>query len=127
MGAAAFQKGLGAVHALSHPLGAIYGAHHGLLNGVLLPYVLTFNRNAIEKKMARMGVYLGVGQCFDDVLNWLSDLRRDIGIPDKLTSVGIDDNQVDGVVRAALKDPTAPTNPVELSETSLTALFREAL
>ncbi|MBV9260496.1 MAG: iron-containing alcohol dehydrogenase, partial [Pseudolabrys sp.] len=90
MGAAAFQKGLGAVHSLSHPLGAIYGTHHGLLNGVLLPSVLTFNRKAIEGRIARLATYLGLAGGFDGVMTWLLNLRSEIGIPDTLKSVGID-------------------------------------
>ncbi|MBV9558562.1 MAG: iron-containing alcohol dehydrogenase [Pseudolabrys sp.] len=128
MGAAAFQKGLGAVHSLSHPLGAIYGTHHGLLNGVLLPYVLAFNRKAIEAKMARLSAYLGLGASgFDGVMKWLLDLRRSTGIPETLKAVGIDDSKVATIARAALKDPTAPTNPVELSEASLATLLRQSI
>ena len=128
MGATAFQKGLGAVHSLSHPLGAIYGTHHGLLNGVLLPYVLDFNRTAIIVKMDRLAAYLGLAEGgFDGVMNWLIALRHEIGIPEKLKAVGIDDSKIAEIARAALKDPTAPTNPVALNEASLAALFRAAL
>jgi alcohol dehydrogenase class IV len=128
MGATAFQKGLGAVHSLSHPLGAIYGTHHGLLNGVLLPYVLDFNRTAIDAKMGRLAAYVGLGKGgFDGVRNWLIALRHEIGIPETLGAVGIDDSRAAEIARAALKDPTAPTNPVALDEASLAALFRAAL
>jgi alcohol dehydrogenase class IV len=127
MGAVAFQKGLGAVHSLSHPIGAIYGAHHGLLNGVLLPYVLEFNRSAIEDKMKRLATFLGLGNGLGGVLRWVTSLRREIGIPDKLGALSIDDSKADQIVAAALKDPTAPTNPVALSQASLAALFRNAL
>ena len=128
MGAVAFQKGLGAVHSLSHPLGAVYGTHHGLLNAVLLPYVLTFNREAIESRLARLSAYLGLEKTgFDGVMAWLLDLRREIGIPDNLKAVGIDDGKVATIARAALKDPTAPTNPVALSEAALADLLRKAL
>lgn len=128
MGATAFQKGLGAVHSLSHPLGAIYGTHHGLLNGVLLPYVLDFNRTAIDAKMGRLAAYLSLGKGgFDGVRNWLIALRHEIGIPETLKGVGIDDSRTAEIARAALEDPTAPTNPVALNEASLAALFRAAL
>jgi alcohol dehydrogenase class IV len=128
MGAAAFQKGLGAVHSLSHPLGAIYGVHHGLLNGVLLPYVLDFNRKAIEDKMAHLSAYIGLPKSgFDGVMAWLLDLRREIAIPAGLKAVGIDDSRMEDIVRDALRDPTAPTNPVKLSEASLRELLRAAI
>jgi len=128
MGATAFQKGLGAVHSLSHPLGAIYGTHHGLLNGILLPYVLDFNRTAIDTKMGRLAAYLSLGKGgFDGVMNWLIALRHEIGIPETMKAVGIDDSRASEIARAALEDPTAPTNPVALNEASLAALFRAAL
>jgi len=128
MGAAAFQKGLGAVHSLSHPLGAIYGVHHGLLNGVLLPYVLDFNRKAIEDKMAHLSAYIDLPKSgFDGVMGWLLDLRREIAIPAGLKAVGIDDSRMEDIVRDALRDPTAPTNPVKLSEASLRELLRAAI
>ncbi|MEP7032297.1 MAG: iron-containing alcohol dehydrogenase, partial [Pseudolabrys sp.] len=128
MGAAAFQKGLGAVHSLSHPLGAVYGTHHGLLNGILLPYVLEFNRGAIGDKMERIGRYLGLKQPgFDGVLAWLIDLRKQLEIPETLSKIGIDGGKVDAIAKAALIDPTAPTNPVPLTEAALKALFQKAL
>jgi alcohol dehydrogenase class IV len=127
MGAAAFQKGLGAVHSLSHPLGAIYGAHHGLLNGVLLPYVLDFNRAAIDDKMTRLATYLGLNNGFDDVMAWLLELRKEICIPENLLAIDIDDAKTEEVARAALKDPTAPTNPVALTQASAEALFRKSV
>lgn len=128
MGAAAFQKGLGAVHSLSHPLGAIYGAHHGLLNGVLLPYVLDFNRKAIEDKMSRLSACLGLAKSgFEGVMAWLFDLRKEIGIPAGLKAIGIGDDKTAEVVRGAIKDPTAPTNPVKLTEASLRKLLLAAM
>ncbi len=128
MGAVAFQKGLGAVHALSHPLGAIYGAHHGLLNAVLLPYVLEFNKSAIADKMERLSSYLQLERTgFEGVMAWIVELRRLLDIPATLSKIGIDDSKLDEVVRGALKDPTAPTNPIALTEASFAALFRMAV
>jgi alcohol dehydrogenase class IV len=128
MGAAAFQKGLGAVHSLSHPLGAIYGAHHGLLNAVLLPYVLEFNKTSIAEKMERLGSYLRLDRDgLEGVVAWVLDLRKELEIPETLNKIGIDDSKADAVARGAIKDPTAPTNPVVLTEASLTALFRKAV
>ncbi len=128
MGAVAFQKGLGAIHALSHPLGALYDAHHGLLNGILIPYVLAFNRPAVEDKMVRLATYLGLpGHGFDAVLTWIVALRRELGLPDKLRQLGIDAAETDRIIAAALVDPTAPTNPVKLEAEPLRELFLTAL
>ena len=81
MGAAAFQKGLGAIHALSHPVGALYNTHHGMTNGVFMPYVLVFNRPAIEAKIARLAGYLGIAGGFDGFLAAVLDLRKKTGVP----------------------------------------------
>jgi hypothetical protein len=128
MGAVAFQKGLGAVHSLSHPLGAIYGTHHGLLNAVLLPYVLEFNKKAIAEKMERLSLYLRLERTgHESVMAWIVELRLLLNIPATLGKIGIDDSKVAEVVRGALKDPTASTNPIALTEAALTALFRKAV
>ncbi|HYB12750.1 MAG TPA: iron-containing alcohol dehydrogenase, partial [Myxococcota bacterium] len=90
MGAAAFQKGLGAIHALSHPIGAVLDSHHGLTNGVVMPYVLAFNRSAIQEKMERLGRYLGLpGRGVEGVLDWVLALRTEIGIPHSVASLGM--------------------------------------
>src|SRR6202020_1782246 len=96
MGAAAFQKGLGAVHALSHPVGALYDTHHGLTNAVFLPYVLTFNRSAISEKMTRLAAYLALPDpSFDAVVTWILELRREIGIPHTLREFGVGDEHLE--------------------------------
>ena len=94
MGATAFQKALGAIHALSHPVGALYDTHHGLTNAVFMPYVLTFNRPAIEERIARLAAYLGLAPTFDAFLGWVLDLRSEIGIPHTLAGLKVDDRQV---------------------------------
>jgi alcohol dehydrogenase class IV len=128
MGAVAFQKGLGAIHSVSHPVGALYGLHHGLLNGVLMPYVLAFNRTAIEPKMETLAQSLGLPQPgFEGVAAWIDGLCREVAIPRTLAELGVDDSKVDEIVRAALVDPTAPTNPVPLEATAVRALFMKAL
>ena len=82
MGATAFQKGLGAIHSLSHPVGAVYDTHHGLTNAVVMPYVLEFNREAIEEKMVRLAAWLGLpNPSFKSVMSWVIALRKEIGIP----------------------------------------------
>ena len=128
MGAVAFQKGLGVIHSLAHPVGTLYGLHHGLLNGVLMPYVLAFNRTAIEPKMAILAQSLGLPKLgFDGVAAWIDGLCREVAIPRTLAELGVDDSKADQIVRAALVDPTAPTNPIPLEATAVRALFMKAL
>ncbi|WP_375738317.1 iron-containing alcohol dehydrogenase [Pseudomonas boanensis] len=128
MGATAFQRGLGAMHALAHPLGALYDAHHGLLNAVLMPYVLQANRSHIEPQMERVGRYLDLPKAgFDGVLEWVLQLRGDLGIPHSLGEIGIDDQQVERVGRMAEVDPSAGTNPVAYSAEQYSRLFDKAL
>ena len=93
MGAAAFQKGLGAIHALSHPVGALYHTHHGMTNGVFMPYVLVFNRPAIEAKIERLAGYLGIDGGFDGFLKAVLDLRKKTGVPNDLSGLKVDGSQ----------------------------------
>jgi len=128
MGAAAFQKGLGVIHSLAHPLGAIYDTHHGLLNAILMPYALDFNRGAIGEKMRRLAGYLDLEQRdTDGVIGWVRALRRDIGMPDTLAEAGIDAGKADIIVAAALVDPTAPTNAIPLEAGPVKALLLKAI
>lgn len=128
MGATAFQRGLGAMHALAHPLGALYDAHHGMLNAVLMPYVLQANRSVIEEPMARLGRYLDLPRpCFEGVLDWVLELRESVGIPQRLTEIGIDDKQVDLVGRMAAADPSAGSNPIAFDAAQYSYLFVKAL
>jgi alcohol dehydrogenase class IV len=128
MGAVAFQKGLGAVHALAHPLGALYGAHHGLLNAILMPYVLDFNRSAIGDKMRTLAINLELAPPgIDAVIDWIVALRHGLAIPNDLHAIGIDDKNIDAIVAAALRDPTAPTNPITLEPQPTRTLLLAAL
>lgn len=128
MGAAAFQKGLGGVHALAHPLGALYDKHHGLLNAILLPYVMIRNRTAIEGKMEILARVLGLqGQGFDAVLAWVWSIRKDLGIPDTLGAIGIKDDQADLVGTMALADPSSGGNPIALTAAEYATIFRSAV
>jgi alcohol dehydrogenase class IV len=112
MGATAFQKGLGAMHALSHPIGALAGTHHGLTNAVLIPYVLAYNRPAIEDRLGRLAGYVGLADAtFDGFLDWILELRRRIGIPHTLAGLGIAPDQLDRIARMAEADPSAGGNP----------------
>ncbi|KTD41643.1 alcohol dehydrogenase [Legionella parisiensis] len=112
MGATAFQRGLGAMHALAHPLGAIYDAHHGRLNAILMPYVLQANRAEIEHKIMRLAAYLEIDNGFDGFLNWILQLRRELGIEHRLTEIGIDEQHVTRIALMATEDPSAHSNPI---------------
>ncbi|MGH6923790.1 MAG: iron-containing alcohol dehydrogenase, partial [Propylenella sp.] len=123
MGAAAFQKGLGAIHSLSHPVGALYDTHHGMTNAVFMPYVLVFNRPAIEVKIARLAAYLGFSGGFDGFLKAVLDLRTEIGVPHTLADFGVDASRREEIAQMAVVDPTAGGNPVPLTEEGALRIF----
>ena len=128
MGATAFQRGLGAMHALAHSLGALYDAHHGMLNAILMPYVLQANRSAIEERIIRLARYLDLADAsFDGFLNWILDLRIQVGIPEDLTALGIDATQAPVVGAMSERDPAAGGNPIGFSGEQYEALFLQAL
>ena len=128
MGATAFQKGLGAIHSLSHPIGAIYDTHHGLTNAVVMPYVLAFNRPAVEDKMGRLAAWLGLPQpSFAAVQGWILGQRSALSIPHSLREIGVGDERIDEIAEMAAVDPTAPTNPVPLDPPALRAIMENAL
>jgi len=127
MGAAAFQKGLGAIHALSHPVGALYHTHHGMTNGVFMPYVLVFNRPAIEAKIVRLAGFLSIDGGFDGLLAAVLDLRRKTGVPHDLGGLKVDGSRVDTIVEMSLVDPTAGGNPILLTKEGSRKIFDAAL
>jgi alcohol dehydrogenase class IV len=127
MGAVAFQKGLGAVHALSHPVGAIYGAHHGTTNAVIIPPVLRFNRPAIEERIMRAAAYLGIGGGFDGFYDYVMRLRTELGIPDRLGALGVGVDRIDEMAAMAIEDPCAGGNPVKLTLDAAKALFQASV
>jgi len=128
MGATAFQKGLGAIHSLSHPIGAIYDSHHGLTNAVMMPYVLVFNRPAIEDKMPRLAAWLGLKHhSYTGILDWVLGLRADLKIPHGLDGLGVDDSRAAEICEMAAVDPTAGTNPIPLDPINLRQIFDAAL
>ncbi|MFM9863536.1 MAG: iron-containing alcohol dehydrogenase [Micropepsaceae bacterium] len=127
MGATAFQKGLGAIHALSHPIGALYDTHHGLTNAVFMPYVLSFNRKAIEGKIARLAAYMGLGGSFDAFQDFVLSLRDEIGIPHTLNGLNVDDAQAKLIAEMAIVDPTASGNPIALDVAGARRIFDMAL
>ncbi len=112
MGATAFQRGLGGMHALAHPLGAIYDAHHGMLNAILMPYVLKANYSKIKARIARLARYLDLEADFDAFMNWVLSMRKDIGIHHQLSAIIPEDSRLSEIGEMAVVDPTAGTNPI---------------
>ena len=128
MGATAFQKGLGGVHALAHPLGGVFDKHHGLLNAILLPYVMLRNRSAIDGKMAYLARVLDLpGKDFDGVFNWVMDLRATLGIPATLAAIGISAERSAEIGEMAARDPSAGGNPVALTADDYAEVFVNAV
>jgi alcohol dehydrogenase class IV len=128
MGATAFQKGLGAIHSLSHPVGALYDTHHGLTNAVVMPYVLQYNRAAIEGKLTRLAAWLGLpGPSFQAVMDWVLGLRRDLEIPHTLAELGVSDQRLDEMSVMAAQDPTAGGNPIPVGAAELKVMFTAAI
>ncbi|MXX87654.1 MAG: iron-containing alcohol dehydrogenase [Boseongicola sp. SB0665_bin_10] len=127
MGASAFQKGLGAVHALSHPVGAHHGTHHGTTNAVFLPAVLEFNAEAIRTRFDRVAAYLGIDGGFDGFRAFVGTLNERLGIPRTLTELGVSDPDIDRFVTDALRDPSTGGNPVEMTESNTRALYERLL
>lgn len=128
MGATAFQKGLGGVHALAHPLGALYDKHHGLLNAILLPYVMIRNRVALEEKMEYLARVLNLETySFDAVLDWILDLRKELGIPNNLHEIGLEKQDAEKIGEMAIADPSSGGNPLSLTAEDYTTLFVNAV
>jgi alcohol dehydrogenase class IV len=124
MGATAFQKGLGAIHSLSHPVGAVYDTHHGLTNAVVMPYVMQFNRQAIEEKMTRLAAYLGLkNPGYQAVLDWVLALRKEIGIPHTLKDIGVGTDKLDSLSQEAFNDPSTGGNPVPAGVPEMKQMF----
>jgi alcohol dehydrogenase class IV len=128
MGATAFQKGLGAIHSLSHPVGALYNAHHGETNGVVMPYVLRFNRLAVEDRLTRLASYLGLPDPgFEAVFEWVLALRQDIGIPHTLAELGVKESDLDTLAPMAVEDPSTGGNPRPAGLAEMREMFVKAI
>ncbi|MEP4431531.1 MAG: iron-containing alcohol dehydrogenase, partial [Hyphomicrobiales bacterium] len=127
MGATAFQKGLGAIHALSHPIGAVHHTHHGTTNAVVMQPVLTFNRAAIEERLGQAAAYLGVGSTYQEFYDFVGELNNSLGIPANLTELGVADPDIDRLTAMALEDPSVGGNPIEMTATNTKALFEACL
>jgi alcohol dehydrogenase class IV len=127
MGATAFQKGLGGIHALSHPVGALYDTHHGMTNAVFMPYVLISNKSAVEGRLARLAAYLGLAPNFDAFLHALVGLRLRLGVPHTLKDFGVNGDRREQIADMAVVDPTAGGNPIELTRDRALEIFDRAL
>ena len=128
MGSTAFQKGLGAIHSLSHPINAQFNVHHGLSNAIFMPYVLSFNRSLIEKKIVSICDYLYLDKNFESFLNWILDLRKELKIPHKLSEV-IETSKIDLKIlsQMALDDPSTATNPKKLTIDDMKILYEHSI
>ncbi|MGK7659918.1 MULTISPECIES: iron-containing alcohol dehydrogenase [unclassified Marinovum] len=127
MGATAFQKGLGAIHAMSHPVGARFNTHHGTTNAVCMPAVLDFNAEVIRARFDAAAAYLGIGGGFDGFREFVQDLNDSLNIPRKLSDLGVTEEAIPALVKGAVTDPSCGGNPIALTEENLTALFKAAL
>ena len=125
MGATAFQKGLGAIHALSHPIGAIYHTHHGTTNAVCMPAVLKFNKPAINDTLAEAANYLDISGGFDGFCKFVDDLNDSLAIPKSLSGLGIENPDIDLIVSGALIDPSTGGNPIRMTEENTRKLIIE--
>ena len=124
MGATAFQKGLGAMHSLSHPCGSVLGTHHGTTNAVVMPYVLEYNCQSIEDRLAALARYLDLpNPSADAVISWVLELRKRIGIPHTLADLGVDATHINQFSAMALIDPSTATNPVTMTQTGFEELY----
>ena len=128
MGSTAFQKGLGAIHSLSHPVNAQFNVHHGLSNAIFMPYVLTFNKDLIEKRIISICDYLDLEKNFESFLNWILDLRKKLNIPHKLSDVvDIEKFDLDKLSKMAFEDPSTGGNPKKLTIDDLKILYKKSL
>ena len=123
MGAVAFQKGLGAIHSLSHPVGALYNTHHGTTNAVVMPMVLEFNRAKIEDRITKAAAYLGFAGGFAGFHDQVMELRTALNIPENLSAMGVQFAELDRMTDMALEDPSCGGNPVEMTRENTRALY----
>ena len=127
MGAVAFQKGLGAIHSLSHPIGAVYNTHHGTTNAVVMPMVLEFNRKEVKDRLASAAAYCGIKGGFKGFQSRIMDLRAALAIPENLTKLGVTNPDLDMLTEMALEDPSCGGNPVKMTKRNTRKLFEACL
>ena len=128
MGSTAFQKGLGAIHSLSHPVNAQFNVHHGLSNAIFMPYVLTFNRNEISNKIISICDYIGLEKSFENFVKWIMNLREELNIPHKLSDV-IDEDKIDlnMLSKMAFDDPSTNGNPKKLNIDHIKDMYEHSI
>ena len=127
MGATAFQKGLGAIHAMSHPIGAVYNSHHGTTNAICMPAVLAFNAPAIADRFDRAADYLGINGGFKGFQSFVQDMNDRFEIPRKLSDIGVQADRIDDLAQMAVADPSCGGNPIPLTVENLSQLFKACL
>ncbi len=127
MGATAFQKGLGAVHAISHPIGAVYNTHHGTTNAVVIPPVLTFNRPYIEPRIDTLAAYLDIKGGYQGFYDYVIELNDALSIPKNLGAMGVGTDRIDELAAMAMQDPSVGGNPVEMTLENTTKLLRDCI
>jgi len=128
MGSTAFQKGLGAIHSLSHPVNAQFNVHHGLSNAIFMPYVLTFNKKEISERIISICDYLGLEKSFDSFIRWVMDLRKEFNIPHKLSEI-IDEEKInlDKLSEMAFNDPSTGGNPRKLTKEDMKIMYQHSI
>jgi len=128
MGSTAFQKGLGAIHSLSHPVNAQFNVHHGLSNAIFMPYVLTFNKKEISERIVSICDYLGLEKSFDSFLQWVMDLRKEFNIPHKLSDI-VDEDKIDldKLSEMAFNDPSTGGNPKKLTKEDMKIMYQHSI
>ena len=128
MGSTAFQKGLGAIHSLSHPVNAQFNVHHGLSNAIFMPYVLTFNKKEISERIVSICDYLGLEKSFDSFMQWIMDLRIEFNIPHKLSDV-VDEEKIDleKLSKMAFDDPSTGSNPKKLTKEDMKTMYQHSI
>jgi alcohol dehydrogenase class IV len=128
MGSTAFQKGLGAIHSLSHPVNSQFNIHHGLSNAIFMPYVLTFNKNLIKDRIVSICDYLNLDKNFDSFLNWILNLRKELNIPHKLSDViEVKNINIEKLSKMAFEDPSTATNPKKLTIDDMKILYEHSI
>ncbi len=127
MGAAAFQKGLGAIHSITHPVNSLYHTHHGTTNGTVMPFVLNYNRPAIEEKFKRLANFLGISGGFEGIVNWVIDLKKEMEIPETLKDMGVKPGDEVKLAPLAQEDPSTGGNPVEMTNAKFEELIANCI
>src|SRR5210317_247384 len=127
MGAAAFQKGLGAIHSITHPVNSLYHTHHGTTNGTVMPFVLNYNRSTIEDKFLRLANFLDIKDGFDGIIQWVIDLKKEMEIPETLKDMGVESGDEVKLAPLAQEDPSTGGNPLEMTEEKFQDLIRNCI